>query len=560
MDGREKIENRKRWTSVEKLFMLQKSKSRCCHCGKELSLSTMTVEHVIPISKGGTNDMENMVALCETCNAEKDDLVVNPIDFYKFINKDYMEELVEKQNNYYNEVRWVSRKNFLPEDIQSIVVEVPINQPKSGAKSRVKNGKRVVQMATYKKTLCIKRAVYSDLDEIYNLTLDYYSRHESLKGYSKEYCKNMISEVFNDACFYIVTNSDNKILAAFPISIMVGKEDDKYMAYFHFSGFVTTEGYHRESIIVSVLHNIICAMGDLNFGGDNLVVFVLSLLKDDKDAMFVGDTIDRKSPVPPSIISNSDSAFISKLYVAQSKEAEEVDDIDEAIKKFTEAIIKRLKITEENIVDYNEDKDEVAFKKHMQDLGITDDLFDRSLESYKLLSGALEENEDGCKKVISIDIDTVIVPPNMKAKNGVSSLIKKQIKTGSVKPIKVNTKLELVEGIDIYMAVKSYGCKKINAVATRKEVKAKYWETPADNVKLLAKRQNNACYICNRRFNTTSIIANKALKVPIYRGGSNTEENCIAVCEECRDFMGKLPYSDALKELILEEMRYKKFI
>ena len=41
----------------------------CHYCGQEAT----TVDHVIPISKGGTDEAQNMVAACNPCNSGKRD-------------------------------------------------------------------------------------------------------------------------------------------------------------------------------------------------------------------------------------------------------------------------------------------------------------------------------------------------------------------------------------------------------------------------------------------------------------------------------------------------------
>lgn len=45
----------------------------CQYCGKYLLLSEVTIDHVIPRSKGGANHWENVVAACESCNSRKAD-------------------------------------------------------------------------------------------------------------------------------------------------------------------------------------------------------------------------------------------------------------------------------------------------------------------------------------------------------------------------------------------------------------------------------------------------------------------------------------------------------
>lgn len=54
----------------------------CACCGKRLTTKTMTVEHIIPLSRGGTNDMANITALCYDCNQEKNNTLFLPSGFY----------------------------------------------------------------------------------------------------------------------------------------------------------------------------------------------------------------------------------------------------------------------------------------------------------------------------------------------------------------------------------------------------------------------------------------------------------------------------------------------
>jgi hypothetical protein len=43
----------------------------CRICGRELTKETVTIDHVIPVSKGGTNAIENLQPLCRSCNSRK---------------------------------------------------------------------------------------------------------------------------------------------------------------------------------------------------------------------------------------------------------------------------------------------------------------------------------------------------------------------------------------------------------------------------------------------------------------------------------------------------------
>lgn len=48
---------------------------RCVECGATKDESRLEVDHIIPISKGGTNDIDNLQTLCRECNQNKSNIV-----------------------------------------------------------------------------------------------------------------------------------------------------------------------------------------------------------------------------------------------------------------------------------------------------------------------------------------------------------------------------------------------------------------------------------------------------------------------------------------------------
>jgi len=57
--------------------ILEKCKHRCMNCG---STEKLEVDHIIPLTRGGRHDEDNMQILCKSCNCKKH----NSIDFRKY--------------------------------------------------------------------------------------------------------------------------------------------------------------------------------------------------------------------------------------------------------------------------------------------------------------------------------------------------------------------------------------------------------------------------------------------------------------------------------------------
>ena len=51
--------------------ILLRDRNTCQYCGDALSASDLTLDHVIPRSRGGASTWENLVACCHSCNRRK---------------------------------------------------------------------------------------------------------------------------------------------------------------------------------------------------------------------------------------------------------------------------------------------------------------------------------------------------------------------------------------------------------------------------------------------------------------------------------------------------------
>lgn len=68
-----------KFTPAEWRSLLDKYEHKCLWCGK--TGGKLTVDHVLPVSKGGTNYIDNIQPLCDHCNKSKNARI---IDFRPF--------------------------------------------------------------------------------------------------------------------------------------------------------------------------------------------------------------------------------------------------------------------------------------------------------------------------------------------------------------------------------------------------------------------------------------------------------------------------------------------
>lgn len=91
-----------------RLMILERDHRKCVYCLVEVSEESYHLDHIIPVSKGGTNIKFNLVTSCEACNQRKqDEEVINflqsnyrnqLIDQSEYLKqKEYIEKLVEQQ-------------------------------------------------------------------------------------------------------------------------------------------------------------------------------------------------------------------------------------------------------------------------------------------------------------------------------------------------------------------------------------------------------------------------------------------------------------------------------
>ena len=204
---RKAVEERKFFDWSEKYEMLLKSKGRCAHCGKVISKDNVTVEHIIPLSKGGSNEMDNLVALCHDCNEDKADFIYEPKGYYKHLNKDVLKKIQADYENYLTKVNWLSLTNMYPND-QFEVSYYVIMKDRKGCPKPVKT-KTTVKKAS--------RLPYRKDREKLHEYIDKYNKEHRVDCTGEE-LKESLSSYLDKGCIYYAGSIDD-IKLVLPVRI-----------------------------------------------------------------------------------------------------------------------------------------------------------------------------------------------------------------------------------------------------------------------------------------------------------------------------------------------------
>ncbi len=63
--------------SAVRKYVFERNKYQCQSCGKQHGETDLTIDHIIPLARGGSNDISNLQVLCFSCNRKKTDQIDN---------------------------------------------------------------------------------------------------------------------------------------------------------------------------------------------------------------------------------------------------------------------------------------------------------------------------------------------------------------------------------------------------------------------------------------------------------------------------------------------------
>ncbi len=63
----------------------------CWYCGEKVGFKQLTMDHIIPLSRGGRSTKDNLVPCCKRCNTRKKNAL--PVEW-----QEYMDDLAAKKS------------------------------------------------------------------------------------------------------------------------------------------------------------------------------------------------------------------------------------------------------------------------------------------------------------------------------------------------------------------------------------------------------------------------------------------------------------------------------
>lgn len=119
----------------------------CAHCGKHLVFKQdFTLEHVIPLHKGGKNDISNYVALCKDCNKDKSDDIIEPLEYYQHLPQEKLKSLQALFQEYLTSTDWLSYNTLFKMDRFNLPIHVAMRNGRARVPTLIPSTARVEKM------------------------------------------------------------------------------------------------------------------------------------------------------------------------------------------------------------------------------------------------------------------------------------------------------------------------------------------------------------------------------------------------------------------------------
>ena len=100
----------------------KRDKFTCQYCGRKAPDVVLNIDHIMPVSKGGTNDILNLITTCFECNNGKSNILLNE---ESILNKQrlQLEQLQERREQIEMMFEWKKSLEHLDDFTNNLLVE-----------------------------------------------------------------------------------------------------------------------------------------------------------------------------------------------------------------------------------------------------------------------------------------------------------------------------------------------------------------------------------------------------------------------------------------------------
>ena len=172
----QKYYERDKFSYDEKRAICNKSDGVCCHCGKPAFIGShkyvdrvATIDHFIPLNRGGSNQSINLVMMCEDCNKEKGQKIYD-ISYVPYLKDEFKKPLADYVNSYI-QVMDCTRQHLLAYD------KYEMHIPSFFFDGHKRKGGDVKTIAI---PYDIVRLDYNNFDEIVEFLTKYLKKYDAL--------------------------------------------------------------------------------------------------------------------------------------------------------------------------------------------------------------------------------------------------------------------------------------------------------------------------------------------------------------------------------------------
>jgi len=157
----------------------------CKWCGKSSPDVVLNIDHIEPVSKGGTNDILNLITSCFECNSGKSNRLLGD-DTVVVKQKGQLDLLQEKRNQMMLMYEWKKGLSEVDNESRDLVVDY--------IQSKCPSINISIEGLGYLSQL-IKKFDFSSILESIDISADKYLRFDGKDGYTDESCNVFISKI-----------------------------------------------------------------------------------------------------------------------------------------------------------------------------------------------------------------------------------------------------------------------------------------------------------------------------------------------------------------------------